>query len=575
MEQQLTRVYVVGVPIYLKKKFFLKLFAQEGIRDVFILHGKRKGLPNSAFLTFETPEQAAAALKQGKIRTGKRVMKLMTAHKWHEQKIMRRQPASSTPGPSQSSESQHLTSQVQHTPLKSLAQLTIEALIIVASTLPFCQRARMEGVNKSWQEGSTNSYRGITTISTDSWQWRKCEDSWLEGEDVKVSLDCFNWAMNRFGRYLKSLAFHKGSALTSTAVTLAAKACKGLERLDLTHIRIREAALRELALNQTMLKSLTIGACDGPIDPELSELMLRNPKLKELTMVENNTTGKSLMAGTQLEQLTLIECNYLNSAAVVTAVEGFKNLIKLILMECESIFHQDLRNAIITNENLRVTLKQLVIRSGGRENQIIPDGLGPLQQGEWRVLDENLAVQAHNFGQSIASVEYLELMGCAWMQEHLLIDITNHTQHLKYLDLSLCTNLQDQFALDCLSNLKELENLKINGMHPLVGGTFFNAMINLKSVECRDNAGITDEDICGLLINAPKLTYLDLEGTFNITRMVVVKVYELLKRRPRYEKFTMRLGGTKAMRVRKDKANMYLKIDYLRESKPLDQYVDA
>ncbi|CAK9809350.1 hypothetical protein ANTPLA_LOCUS6127 [Anthophora plagiata] len=154
-ETQDRRLFITRLAPYTKKEKLLKIFSQYGAEHAVVL---RNPTGNQAFITFKTKEGAREAILAG--RTGitchNRKLRVLPGDSWHEAKLLSPKPdVNPFPG----------------LDLSEPIPLPIECISIIATFLPFADRARLEMTSRRWRMGSLLSHQCIRTISLDDWRW--------------------------------------------------------------------------------------------------------------------------------------------------------------------------------------------------------------------------------------------------------------------------------------------------------------------------------------------------------------------------------------------------------------------
>jgi hypothetical protein len=539
------RLFLPGLAKHTKKRDINRRFQQHDVKGVVVL---QRPTGNVAFLTFETPEAASKAMKEAEgMVIHKRTLRILRADAWHELKVLPKvsePPLPPNPFPGYV--------------FKEDPRLPVECITMIARYLPFKERARMERVSRDWRQGSLNSHQGQTRLSTASWVWK---DTWIS----KLTLEGFFWAIQRCSNYITHLDLQNASPLQTQAITIAAKACMKLTHLNIASLTIREPALREIGEHQTNLIHLRIGKCIGPVDPDLTTVLRKNPNLQNLYLEDNTIRGKSLTHALKLTELEVVRCEDLGSEGLATCIRLQSNLRGLGIVNCTNLRHEEVLQAIIDNTSLRDTLTTLKIHSDG------PNGVAEEEEdvaeaeiGDFAELAEGAVDVQPSLPAAIRSVTHLTITFCGWVNQTLVEGIAEHMRGIKVLNISINTNIRGQFALDSLANLSQCEELHINNLHPSVGGNCLKSMPSLRILESRDNPGITDEDICGLIRNSRTITHVSVEGCYNIGRPIVDCAYQVLRTWKREEPFRLYLGETAAVPHRKDRNNRFLIITYKR-----------
>ncbi|XP_046612116.1 uncharacterized protein LOC124301287 [Neodiprion virginianus] len=417
---------------------------------------------------------------------------------------------------------------------KEAKQLPIECICEVARYLPYKERARMERVCKQWRIGSRSSHTYTKTVTPTSWEWK---DGWNQ----IFNSDGLVWIIKRGGEYSTSLDLEGITEIKSIAITMAAKECRKLEVLKLTTVSIRGGALRSVSDHLFGLRELEIEQCVGPIDWEIENIFLRNLNLQKLILKDNEITGKGLGHKTSIKELHIKDCDMAKAEGIAKYIQLQDHLEILVIINCLQLRRAQLLTALTENSHTKDTLRSLKIHGDGPSD-------APREDPELAEGEEGNSSNANFIG-----------------------DIGETLAILSSLDIS--TNIRGQFSLEPLAQLKHLRILRMNNMHPTVGGSCLRELDLLENLETRENLGIHDEDISGMLRTNHVVQHLDIKGCWNITQQTITVAREVVRMGHRQQPLYLYAGGTQATPSRRDRRNAYLRLSSERYATPLFQRV--
>ncbi|XP_029054605.2 uncharacterized protein LOC114881887 [Osmia bicornis bicornis] len=407
----------------------------------------------------------------------------------------------------------------------------------------------MEGVCRAWRLGSLASYAATRTLTTEDWRWPAGWDHRI------VSTEAFYWAVKRLGPYVTGLRLDDrqiARGLRPQVVAIAVRSCPLLTRVDLTGARVRPAALRDLASAALALTELRVGQSFGSVESELSALLAPASRLAVFVASTTEFAGVALMRiSPGLRELRLKSCEGVLSAPVGAALAALTCLSAVELTQCRSLTSEEPLRALVENESLHVTLRELIITDV--DFSPLPD---EEQEGEIeapRMLDPQFielqigpAETARTVAEVFTELRTLTTMFCGWVANAFVINIGSHLVRLTELDLSGCSNIRGQFALEPLSTLPELIRLTINNLHPSVGGQVLGIIASLEEIRARDSQGINDEDVSGAATGCLRLRILDVEGCLAVTDRTLHGATEIVRRQGRTALLRLSVGGTSA-----------------------------
>ncbi|XP_076686040.1 putative RNA-binding protein EEED8.10 [Andrena cerasifolii] len=523
------RLFVSRLSPYTKKEKLLEVFRPYGVEHAVVM---RKTTGNCAFLTFATLDgtrKALAAADVG-IICHKRKLRVLMADSWHSSKLIPPRP-DVTPFPG--------------IDLSDKIPLPTECIAKIASYLPFADRGRLEMVSRRWRQGSLASYHHMRHIDLNNWCW---PNAW---EGKLITTNSFHWLMMRVGACLKSIGISEESLaknLKPQVMAIAIKNCPGLESLDLTAVTIRPSALREMEPPAPRLTCLKLGKCDGPVDPGLFNVLESARHLRSFCALGTDITGRSLLAITKdLQQLTLHDCIILKPENLSKMLQELTSLEYLDISKCDGLIDHTILQVLIDNINLHATLTIIKFHFCSFKESVLEiemeEDNEAAERGEFVELELGPVEMAVSFPCRYKNVTSLSLTFCGWVASGLVSEIALHMQDVTSLNISGCTNIKGEFTLEPLRQMQKLRILSANNMHPSVGGWFLQFLKGLVEVHCRENQGISDEDICGMLRQCPEIAIVDVERCQNIGKPVLTCAYEVVTRAHRTEPIHLYIGG--------------------------------
>ncbi|XP_068990462.1 uncharacterized protein [Neodiprion pinetum] len=551
------RLFIIGLATYTKRRDLAKIFENYQPRSIIIRKGR--GYQNTAFVDFRTSEEAVEAMKGvGAVTLKKRKLTIKFSDPWEELRTLpsckRRRPLSMVEDP--------LPGFVP----KEAKQLSIKCICEIARYLPYKERARMERVCKQWRIGSRNSHTYTKTVTPTSWEWK---DGWnhISNSDGLV------WIIKRGGEYLTSLDLEGITEIKSTAITMAAKEGRKLEILKLTTVSIRGGALRSVSDHLYGLRELEIGKCVGPIDWEIENIILKNVNLKKLILQNNEITGKGLGHKTSIKELHMKDCDMAKAEGIAKYIQLQDHLEILVIINCLQLRRAELFMALTENSQTKDTLRSLRIHGDGLSDAPREDP--ELAEGEERgdIIELDLLVAEQHLASALQSLHELSVTACGWVDADFIRYIGEGLAKLSSLHISMCTNIRGQLSLEPLAQLKHVRVLKLNNMYPTIGGSCLKTLELLENLEIRENQGIYDEDICGMLRTNHVVQHIDIEGCWNITQQTITVAQEVVRMGRRQQPLHLYAGGTQATPSRRDRRNTYLRISFKRYATPLVQGV--
>ena len=556
------RIFVCRLARFTKQKDLLKLWGPHGAEHA-VLRVQPSG--NVAFVTFNTPQQAARvasnALTQP-IVLHKRKLRVMVADAWHGFRL-----PSSGSGPSTGLGSSWDNPFPGYEPVYS-AHLPVEVVARIAAFLPFTDRARMERVSKTWRAGVQEAFRKMQHLDVNDWRWPGMQ-GWR-----RIKTEGFYWVLARCAPHLKSIVLDDeltAEDLRPQLLALVTKSCPALERLDVTAVEARPSAFRELAASVSSLSDLAIGRCTNCSDIELGKVLEVNKTLQEFSAKGTDFSGKSLLQlSRDLVKLNLRDCTA-RGEYIAAAISKFSKLSHLCLIRPKN-FHPDILQGLIANPTLPRSMESMEFVgcnpwSGDGEPREEDAEAEQEEAADFFEFDLGPIEMAVSLPSRYPLVTELGVAFCGWVDNTFIGEVGRHMKHLIKLDITGCTNIRGQFSLETLSGLNHCTELQISLLYPDVGAQFLKDMSSLRELTCRDNRGIADEDVCGLIRNSATIMIIDLEGCIHVGRAFVECVYSALRGDPHNHRTQIRVGGTSAIPLRRDRQLLHVLLDYTRHSK--------
>ncbi|XP_076670239.1 uncharacterized protein LOC143369767 [Andrena cerasifolii] len=301
----------------------------------------------------------------------------------------------------------------------------------------------------------------------------------------------------RCAPFLKSVILDDERAaedLRPQLLALIAKNCPALEKLDITAVNARPSAFRELAAQVGSLRKLSIGRCTNCADFELGRVLEANKALQSFSAKGTDFSGRSLLRIAR--DLKLIE-----STTLPRSMESME------FVGC----NPQPGNGGPQEEDAEAEQEE--------EADFFEFDLGPVEM-------------AVSLPSRYPLVTELGVAFCGWVDGTFIGEAGRHMKHLIKHDVTGCTKVRGQFSLEALGDLNHCTELQISLLYPDVGAQFLKDMPSLRELTCRNNQGITDEDVCGLVRNSATIEAMDLEGCTHIGRPFIDCVYSALRGDP-------------------------------------------
>ncbi|CAK9799205.1 hypothetical protein ANTPLA_LOCUS1932 [Anthophora plagiata] len=340
-EIQDRRLFITRLAPYTKKEKLLKIFRQYGAEHAVIL---RNPTGNQAFVTFKTKEGAREAIlaERTGITCHNRKLRVLPADSWHEAKLLSPKPdVNPFPG----------------LDLSEPIPLPIECISIIATFLPFADRARLEMTSRKWRQGTLSSYRSIRSINLNDWRWP-------EGWDGKrITSNSLYWLTQRTGNKIKDIKINNNviaKDLQPQIVTILVKNCPYIETIDLTGTTIRPSTIRAVEPVAHQLIDLSIGTCQGPIETHLTNIFNSSTQLRSFCAVSTNFSGKCLThLNLNLEKLCLSDNDDLRTEHISHILSKLTTLKHLEIESCTGLTNGDTLRALSNNRSYNHSLKTL------------------------------------------------------------------------------------------------------------------------------------------------------------------------------------------------------------------------
>ncbi|CAK9816538.1 hypothetical protein ANTQUA_LOCUS8993 [Anthophora quadrimaculata] len=545
-EIQDRRLFITRLAPRTKRDYLLELFKSRGAQHAVII---RKPTGNQAFITFETPAQTQETLRatKGSIICHNRKLKILPADAWHHTKLI-------TPRPD-----------VNPFPGLDLSEpipLPIECISIIASFLPFIDRAQLEMTSRRWRQGTLLSYRTIRSINLDDWRWP-------EGWDGKrVTSDSLYWLAQRAGNKIKHIRLNNEAIakdLQPQIITILIKNCPYTEAIDLTGTIIRPSAIRAVETVAHQLTDLSIGTCQGPIETHLTNIFNSSTRLRSFCTINTNFSGKSLIRhNLTLEKLCLSNNDDLHSEHISHVLSRLTTLKHLEIKSCTGLTNADTLRALSNNTAYNHSLKTLKLHDCvfGVFGLNMPEEEEEEEQPDFIRLDLGPIEQIDHLPSNLQAVTTLSLTFCGWVTTTFILEITTHMKNLLSLDLSGCTNIRGEFSLNPLIQLDTLKILHINYMHPSISGEFLQFFVSLIEIHVRGNIFIHNEQMADMLRNCTKLEIVDVESCNRIGQPLLISASDIIRNRSRGNPVSLYVGNTLVNRLHRYRKHTHLRIVY-------------
>ncbi|XP_046145655.1 F-box/LRR-repeat protein 15-like [Osmia bicornis bicornis] len=277
-----------------------------------------------------------------------------------------------------------------------------------------------------------------------------------------------------------------------------------------------------------------------------------------------------------LQTLRLKDCPSLLSEAVAATLTAMRCLVDLELSGCRTLTTIEPLKALMENQAIHDTLEELRIQGVSFDPVYLDPELEDLPVPEDLQLPFiELNMGPADEGATLVSVfrnlRILDLRFCGWVSNSLVLHIGQHLGKLERLDLSGCSNIRGQFGLEPLEALPKLRQVHLVNMHPSVGIQPLAAIRTLEEIQCRDSAGVTDEEVCQVVRGCPALTKFNVEGCQGITQQTITGVTDIVRREGRDAVLSLWVGETNVQRWARARQSLLLRVFHDRAYQPFLQ----
>eukprot|EP00899_Mesostigma_viride_P010619 jgi/Mesvir1/19559/Mv07031-RA.1 len=331
-------------------------------------------------------------------------------------------------------------------------------------------------------------------------------------------------AIARHCRQLRGLNLSGCRGSFDGGITAVAEYCTQLERLEMCHVRMRWATMREVAHNFTRLRHLNAQGCCGFGDDVISVLAANCPQLRHLSVSNGpyvTDYGIVLLAQRccQLEHLSILGCDRVTDAGITAVAQQCPRLRHLDICGCCNV--TDASVALVGTHCRELEELKVSARAG-------------------RVTDAGLIVVARN----CARLRSLTIVGdqIAWG------DVFKHCGRLEHLDVTAastslgecmeaigryCTRLlsfvagncrlSDEYLAELLAGpgAARLQHIDLSFCDTLTDKSLIAIahacpQLRMLNLWAAIQQHLTDVGISAIAQGCPRLTYLNIVGAAGI-----------------------------------------------------------
>ncbi|XP_053988017.1 uncharacterized protein LOC128890357 [Hylaeus anthracinus] len=513
-----------GVPI--RKLFISNLAERTTYKDLTKLFSKygyvercylrRNGVKsNYGFVTFDSVESAVRARRRD-IVLHNRYLRIVPADPWHQPDSIENQYYNKDWQKSEKNQSVEQCTQdfVQSDVTDTSIQiLNDDCLTHIFLQLPIVDRIRIERVCKRWRAISQESWRNVKKLDVSyGAQW--C--SWTMKPIITTNI--LRKILLRCGRFLHEIDLNQvAGSLDQSTVTIVAKLCPNLQRINLNGLGVSAAGINSLTNNCHNITKFSLGYTSSICDRDLQKLFQVNPKLRYFEVHYSNICGKCLLhlPLKAIEEIVLRHCCCLQENYLSQAVEQLHNLKSLTICDCFYITDKVI-NAIGTYCTSLKTLELCNISF-----VIQPNAMLPITQ--------------------LTNLEVLKINNNKVVTDELICNLASKCQKITYIDVTEC-HCVTNIGVTAIATLPNLETLILNYMIQLTDISMRDTW-NLKRLKCRACA-FTDKMFTELIASAPRLQLLDLSGCRGVTNITLKKAAAVTLNRTNNIILKIFVGGT-------------------------------
>ncbi|XP_076242820.1 putative RNA-binding protein EEED8.10 [Calliopsis andreniformis] len=478
-----------------------KVFSKYGqVESCFLQRTQRRS--NYAFITFENVEAAVRARLEN-ITLHNRNLRVRPADSWHQPDYIQNQYYNKHRQKFDKKQSDDQCDQeyIQNDSTDANIQtLNDDCLMHIFFQLPIVDRIRIERVCQRWRALSLESWCNVKKLDLlYLWDSSPC----LPKTEINTSI--LRKILSRCGKFLNEIDLSQiRCPLSESTLTIVAKLCPNLQRIDVTALAVTAGGINSLTNNCHDITKFGLGVTTHSCDRDLQKLFEVNQKLRYFKVVAGKISGACLLhlPLETMEELVLERCNYLRECYLSEAIKKLHNLKSLTIHMCFEISHEVIKAISTHCRNLKtLELSQIsfVIQSSGM-----------LQIAQ------------------LSNLETLKINTNTVVTDELLSNLALRCQQLTYIDISEC-EFVTSIGIAALATLPKLEVLVMNSLHKVIDTNLRN-MSNLKRLECR-RCSFTDKTAIEVIGSAPRLELLDTTWCRGITNLTLKKAAAVTKSR--------------------------------------------
>ncbi|XP_078040359.1 putative RNA-binding protein EEED8.10 isoform X2 [Augochlora pura] len=535
-------------------KDLLKEFSKYGnVQSCYLIRNQRKS--NIAFITFETMESALRA-RDEIIQVHNKYLRVEPADSWHQPDSIGYQYYNNELKPVEKQPNEEYNQNLDEDDITkdSIQILNDDCLIHIFHQLSIVDRIRAERVCKRWRALIQESWSSIKKLDL------LCKPYSLYY--MVTSTTTLRKILLRCGKFLNEINLTETKfLLRPSTLTIVAKLCPNLTKIDLTALTVSSAGINaltshchnitKLSLRPATYNYLTYPADRPPsynYDRDLQQLFQVNKKLRYIKIVNGQISGHCLLClpVETMQEIVLDKCMHLQEKCLSQAFKKLQNLRSLTFINC--CYVNSSFNIFKTISTHCTRLKTLKFLQDEDVHFIFNDSLQHIQLPNL----EALTINRYTGWYTVDVNEFLSYM-------------VSKCQQLTFLDITGCEYVTND-GIAAITTLPNLETLIMNYMYE-VTDTGMRNMYNLKKLECR-SCNFTDTTIIELLTYAPQLEFLDLTSCRKITNSTLKKAAAVTRSRTNNILLKIYVGDTSVNLSNFKEVSPFLQIVNLNEYLP-------
>ncbi|XP_011504616.1 PREDICTED: F-box/LRR-repeat protein 7-like [Ceratosolen solmsi marchali] len=516
---------VDGVPI---RKLFIGNLAQrtthKDLEKLFSVYGKLDSCflkrntckYNYAFVTFKSTHEALEARKDGlkkKIHLHNRDLRVMPADSWHQPDSIENQNKKVQ----KASESmQKISTTYILNDDAEIHKLNNDCLMHVFMFLPIIDKIKMERVCRRWRIISQESWRTFKKLDLSQSSWGF---DILNNGPREVYTATLRQVLLRCGQFLSHIDLSKFTEnLSQSTLTIVARLCPNLQHINITGLAVSSAGIKTLTDNCHNITEFSLGLCSASCDNDLSDLFLKNEKLRYLKLTGNSISGRCLLnlPVESIEIIILDDCNNISPEYFHTAIQRLQKLHTLSVKKCITFADQTVKAISLCSKSLKVLCLchyyPMIVRNA------------------MLCIAELVNLETLNLNHNIS------------VGDEFLVGVGAQCKQLKNVDISCCKAVTNK-GLAAIISLPNLQHLSINYLF-LVTDEVLTEMVNLRTMHCQNCFGFKNTGLCRLIEESHQLELLDFSGCTCIDNELVDIAIKATRNRTNNTILKMYVGNT-------------------------------